>query len=320
MIAFVTHSPALRPAARGLALATCLWVCGAAGVASVTAQTPPSVSQAPVSQAPASQAPASQAPVSPAAAQSTARDPGAQDPAQPPEPVRLERYDPLESRPAFASIDQNSDDRLDVFEVRRALGNLDFGQFDLDRDGFHSFPEFDNCYRSATRAGGIFEFQPATPMRTPFDPTIPAVRTPGDQLLEIVDTNRNGRISSREFLVFQEFVATVSTPMVVTYESLDTDSSGVVEGAEIAVLFASLPGGGVPLLQRYAQDPRYLPHPYRLADKGGDGTLNADELSIALVVIDPTLARWSHRIVENADTTGDGALSRAELERAESGR
>ncbi len=220
----------------------------------------------------------------------------------------------------FAACDDNGDDRLDVFEASASFLGVDatepgsFRKLDLDADGKLHWDEFDARFRASLYSAKSFSVRVSRAVQKPIDPTgSDTVESREEIFVRLADSNHDTRISQRELLDFADKAELEPAP---DFALLDKDLSGQLSAAEFAALLGSLPNGGETLIRRYQSDPKTLPREYQRADLSRDGTIDGAELTEALAAIDPSLRRWSDRILKDADYSGNGRLDRAEIQRA----
>lgn len=241
---------------------------------------------------------------------------------QPPQRPPVERVvrgmaTETQSRNLFVGCDADADDRLDVFEAGAAIaivhGPRDvagFAEFDRDRDGFVSWPEFDRTLRQTLQRGAPFLVRPLRP-DAPTQPEA-ATATPQQLLLRLYDADADGEIGQEEFA---RFVRDTGLPPLLLLTNplaqLDADRNGKLSADELAPAMA-----GFPIVDP-KKDPRTtslrMPAPWGEADADRDGAIDADELAKALRRVDPRLAPWAAEILRAADKDRDGKLRGAEL-------
>lgn len=244
--------------------------------------------------------------------------------AQPQQPKRppLERVlrgvaTETQSRNLYVGCDADGDDRLDVFEAGAAIeivhGPRDvagFAEFDRDRDGFVSWPEFDRALRQTLQRGSPFRVRPLRP-DAPTQPEA-APSTPQQLLLRLYDANSDGEVDQAEFA---RFVGETGLPPLLLLTNplaqLDADRNGKLSADELAPALA-----GFPIVDP-KKDPRTtslrMPAPWGEADADHDGAIDADELAKVLRRVDPRLSPWAAEILRAADKDRDGKLRGAEL-------
>lgn len=244
---------------------------------------------------------------------SQASDPG-------PEVVSVFIYDQAQSRRLFASADRNADDRLDMSEAGVSLETVGgirdrvaFRRLDGNRDGFMSWQEFDAHLRSVLKEGGTFYLVPVRPSELEVRemPEDDPAASGAPSALERLDTDGNGTVSRSEI---GSLLAKAGLPptLISQFPVLDVDKSGELSAVEVIPL--------APVLARLGPPPGAvsgLPPRYRNADEDGDGQLNRDELEVCLIFLDPGLARWVDKVLQDADANGSGGLDQRELQRAD---
>lgn len=250
-------------------------------------------------------------------------------PAQERDVVVLNAYDEASSRLAFASVDRNADDRIDIFEFVQALDEAaastprETAAFRLldknDRDGFLNWPEFDQRVREALRLTGKFRYYPARVLPGT-GPSIGSedakalldART--ESLLTLLDADLSGTVSRDEFATLLT-VAGMPAANMVKFVEADADSDGQLDRKQLAKLIGLLPN--------LPRSPPVLPSSksfgilWRLADTDGDGEVSIAELEAVLRKHQIHLGRWADKIVTDADRSGDRRLGPAEVLAAE---
>jgi Ca2+-binding EF-hand superfamily protein len=233
-------------------------------------------------------------------------------------------YSESVSRDLFSACDADSDDRLDVFEASDALDavtepkdNQGFQRLDTDRDGFVSWPEFDQHFWTVVQRGGAFHVRPCrsfveqAPERQEARPASPL-----QGFLRMHDKNGNGGLDPEEL---DQMLRATNPPPSIGKElrSLDQDRSGRIEEAELAPWFELL-RGLVPGAGRASAAPSgSLPPPWQAGDLDLDGRIDDAELTAVLRRLDPALVRWAPHLLRALDTNGDGRLSPGELPQPE---
>ncbi|MBL8722730.1 MAG: hypothetical protein JNK49_01720 [Planctomycetes bacterium] len=229
-------------------------------------------------------------------------------------------YHEATSHELFFACDSDGDDRLDLFEACDALESLGdprdtsaYRRLDRDRDGFVSWPEFDQHFRSVVQRGGVLRVRPcrrlaadAVELRTA------TAATPIQQFLQLHDRNGDGGLDPDEI---DQFVRQSQLPPQVAAQlkALDLDRSGRVDEAELAPQFdtlrASLPSA--PPEARPAG--KGLPPEFAGCDTDGNSALDQAELAAALRRLDPALGTWAPVLLKALDTDRNGRLDAAEL-------
>ncbi len=234
------------------------------------------------------------------------------------DPQRQERryqgsYSESVSRDLFRACDEDSDDRLDLFEVvdafeavRTAGDHAGFARFDADRDGFVSWPEFDMRFRSSLASTGGFRVRTVRSFTMPDTP--PQKETPLRQFLRTFDADGDGSLSPTEIqtlLVGSGLPAALSATLMAS----DLDGSGSIDEAELAPWFQALPLAALGV----SSAPSPLPQPWSGGDEDKNGVIDARELQTVLRALDPGLLRWSAELFARLDADTDGNLTTKEL-------
>lgn len=231
-----------------------------------------------------------------------------------------ERYGEPRSLALFAACDRDSDDRLDVFEIRSAMVDLRdtrdasvFRRLDADSSGFLEWNEFDERFRTLVQRSGSFRVRPVhepVPLR---DPTVPvAEMDPTATVLRAVDTDGDGGLAASEFAAFLRKHAD-NDGLARHFDTLDLDRSGLLDEHEFAPVLQWVPDVFDQLIAAREDDRSAIPPDHRAADRNLDGVIDRDELRAALALLDPSLKRWTDRILTRADRTRNGTLGGAEL-------
>ena len=182
-----------------------------------------------------------------------------------------------------------------------------YARFDADRDGYVTWPEFDQRFRKGIEAGGTFRVRTSRPFTMPEAP--PQKATPLQQFLRTFDANGDGALSPSEIqklLTATGLPAALATPLLAS----DLDGSGTISETELAPWCQSLPLSG--LTQATGISP--LPRPWFDGDKDKDGSIDLEELRGVLRMLDPDLLRWAAALMQRLDANQDKKLSPAELQ------
>ena len=243
--------------------------------------------------------------------------PGMGDPSLRPRLGEVRRYrgaySESVSRELFRGCDGNSDDRLDVLETVDAFDLLPsprdhdgYARFDTDRDGFVTWPEFDQRFRKGLEVGGGFRVRTVRRLTMPEAP--PQKATPLQEFIKTFDKNGDGSLSPDEI---QKLLETAGMPptLAAPMARLDLDGSGSVSEVELAPWFESLPIAA--LVKSTGISP--LPQPWFEGDRDKDGAIDADELRAVLRALDPGLLRWTKKLFAKLDANADGKLDPKEL-------
>ncbi|MBL8755692.1 MAG: hypothetical protein JNK15_20520 [Planctomycetes bacterium] len=218
------------------------------------------------------------------------------------------------SRDLFGAADLDGDDRLDVFEAHDALEAMrdlrdhdGFARLDRDRDGFVSWPEFDQNLQKSLQGGGTFKIRLVRKLTA----TAPEARaaSPLQKFLQLHDSNGNGGLDPAEVDKFLR-ESELSPALGGQLKTLDHDRSGRLEEAELAPWFEQLPGKSPSDVGAPASP---LPPPWSTADGDRDGILDASEWKVLLRRLDPTLERIADDLLRLRDRNRDGKLQADEL-------
>lgn len=219
----------------------------------------------------------------------------------------------------FAACDRNGDDRLDLFEVRHCLVDLQatrdpsvFRRLDTDNSGFVEWPEFAERFKVSLGRAGRFQVQPyrePAAMRNPASPS--SEIDPSEQMLGALDGDGDGGLSRTEFTAFVRRMAG-NAELSNRFDALDTDRSGKLELAEFAPVLMFVPQ----VWQKMSASEdlrRAMPADFRGADRDLNGVIDRTELRGALTRLHPSLAHWTDVILNAADRSRNGTLGAAEL-------
>ena len=220
------------------------------------------------------------------------------------------------SRALFTACDANGDDRLSIFEAVRAIDNFGslrqperFRQLDADADGYLEWPEFDRRFRELTENGSSLRVRPvrSLPLQAGADLGLDRARARG--LLQVLDQDTNGVVSLEEA---KSLAGLSGLPIdeSALFRQLDRDGDARVTVEELMVVARDF---RLPTARPAPSTPQSLPAPYRIADSDGDGGLTLTEIESWLRRFDPALARWSKRILADADQNGSGTLGAVEI-------
>lgn len=235
-----------------------------------------------------------------------------------PPPLEARRYrgtySESVSRELFGACDGNGDDRLDVLEAVDAFDLLPsprdhkgYARFDPDRDGFVTWPEFDQRFRKSLETTGGFRIRTRRAFSMPEAP--PQKATALQKFLRAFDQDGDGELSPGEvqkMLSATGLPVTLAAPLMAT----DIDASGSISEAELAPWFQSLPLNQLPQVAGAST----LPRPWFDGDADKDGAIDLDELRSVLQTLDPGLLRWARELFQRLDLDGDGALRADELQ------
>ena len=245
----------------------------------------------------------------------------------PPLPAQIERryqgsYSEPVSRELFAACDLDGDDHLDVLEATDSFDSLrsprdvdGYARFDVDRDGFIDWPEFDARFRRGIENGGTFRVRTRRMLSPSTIPAPPLPPTPLRRFLQLHDTDRDGGLSGAEIDKLLE-VSGLPPTLAVQLRLLDLNGSGSIDETELAPWFELLPPAvraGGNLADPTATPATPLPPPWFAADKDGDGKIDGVELRSVLLRMDPLLARWDMALFGKLDRDRDNALPAADL-------
>lgn len=217
----------------------------------------------------------------------------------------------------FASVDTDSDDRLDIFEFEVGFGAIEdrairFREIDLDRDGWIDGFEFDARYRSQIERRSeftVFSSRPIFPLRDPAAPELSI--DPRRLIIRSIDFNEDEVVQKSEFGRFLREVR-LSQDLAEQFTILDLDRSGALDVDEFGTIAENIPG--VLDRARNQKDPRSsLPLDDRAADSNLDGVLDRSEIEDSLRLIHPSLGVHANRVLDDADRANDRRLGGPEL-------
>jgi len=259
---------------------------------------------------------------------------------RPGERTTIDSYSESRSRELFRACDADGDDRLDVFEATETIEGLGevkeaaaFRRIDNDRDGYITWPEFDQHYRSVLQTGRALRLRPARRLPAVTAPsTNTAVQKPQSQpavlrFLQLYDRNQDGGLDPAEVEAWVKQVE-LKPQLASQLRALDADRSGKLEATELELFFRNtgieslLPGmpvtaGPLPLpglpLTAGAAPAAPLPAPWNSTDLDQDGQLDRSELAHWLRQLDTGLVRWAGPILDRLDNNRDSKLQAAEL-------
>jgi Ca2+-binding EF-hand superfamily protein len=223
-------------------------------------------------------------------------------------------YSESVSRELFGACDGNSDDRLDVLEAVEAFDLLPsprdhqgYARFDPDRDGFVTWPEFDQRFRRSLETTGTFRIRTRRAFSMPDAP--PQKASALQKFLRAFDADGDGELSPVEV---QKMLAATGLPaaLAAPLMAADIDASGSISEAELAPWFQTLPLDQLPQVGESSS----LPRPWFDGDADKDGAIDLDELRAVLRTLDPGLLRWAPELFAKLDADGDGALGIVELQ------
>jgi Ca2+-binding EF-hand superfamily protein len=184
-----------------------------------------------------------------AAAQSPPPSRGGKPAAARPPEQRVVRGDCSEaqSRNLFAGCDADGDDRLDLFEAATAIDavrgvrDLDgFARFDVDRDGFIGWGEFDRVLRTTLDSGLPFRVNVVRPGAPATTEVKPLAAPPA--LLQEHDADGDGALDANEVAAALRRVdARLATWSAELLRALDLNRDGKLQAAELAPAPRSAP-------------------------------------------------------------------------------
>ena len=241
-------------------------------------------------------------------------------PTTPQNPERQEHsyqggYSLSRSHELFRACDANSDDRLDILETTDAFDMLGsakdhpgFARFDTDRDGFVTWPEFDQRFRKGLEHGGTFRVRTSRPFVLPDPPPQPL--TPLQKFMRLHDKDGDGSLSPSELT---DLLKQHGLPLelMATLMQSDRDLSKSIDEIEFAPVYQAL---GLPTTASTTNDASGLRQPWLGADADANQAIDPIELGALLRRLDPALLRWTKNLIEKLDKDRDGKLSAAELE------
>lgn len=219
----------------------------------------------------------------------------------------------------FAACDRNGDDRLDLFEVRHCLVDLQatrdpsvFRRLDTDNSGFVEWPEFAERFKVSLGRAGRFQVQPYRQPAAMRDPASPSSEIdPSEQMLGALDSDGDGGLSRAEFTAFVRRMAG-NAELTNRFAALDTDRSGKLELTEFAPVLMFVPQ----VWQKMSASEdlrRAMPADFRGADRDLNGVIDRAELRASLTRLHPSLGHWTDVILNAADRSRNGTLGAAEL-------
>jgi Ca2+-binding EF-hand superfamily protein len=227
-------------------------------------------------------------------------------------------YDESTSRELFRACDANSDDRLDIFETADAFEVLasprdlqGFARLDSDRDGYLTWPEFDQRFQKGLEHGGTFTVKTCRPYVLPEPPPQPL--TPLQKFIKLYDKDEDGGLSPTEITDLLKATGLPEAVGGILMQS-DLDKSGKVEEAELAPWFQNLPK---PAETDKSSATTSLKQPWLDADANLDQAIDAAELTALLRRLDPGLLRWTKSLIQKLDGNKDNKLSATELAKTE---
>ena len=240
-------------------------------------------------------------------------------PGAPQDPERQEHsyqngYSQSRSHELFRACDTNSDDRLDILETNDAFDVLisakdheGFARFDTDRDGFVTWPEFDQRFRKLLEHGGTFRVWTARPFALPEPPPQPL--SPLQKFMRLHDKDQDGSLSPSEIT---DLLKQYGMPpqLAVTLMQSDHDKSNSIDEIEMAPWYQNL---GLPVTTTNADEKGGLRQPWLEADSNANKAIDSIELDALLRKLDPALLRWTKQLISKLDLDGNGQLSAAEL-------
>ena len=233
------------------------------------------------------------------------------------ERVTVREYDQQRSVALFAACDGNSDDRLDVFEARAAFSGVGdpqdirwYRRLDQDRDGFLDWPEFDRFYRDLAQNGAPLHLTLARQLSASVTVASPLAGSDLRETIRVFDKDQDGQLDRDEV---NGALRAVGAPQgaAVLLQLVDTNRDGKFSEAEIAPHWDGLRGKSA--ITQLVGKPDEQKAALAALDLDANGAVSVAELARALRRIDPQLARWAPQIHEAADTDKDGALRGPEV-------
>ncbi len=233
------------------------------------------------------------------------------------ERVTVRDYDEQRSVAYFAACDSNSDDRLDVFEARSAFSSVGdpqdirwYRRLDQDRDGFLDWPEFDRYYRDLTQNGAALHLTLARALAPSVAVTAPLAGSDLRETIRVYDKDQDRQLDRAEA---SGALRALGAPQgaLALLQLVDSNRDGRFSEAELAPHWDGLRGKSI--LAQHIDKPDEKHAALAALDLDASGGVSVAELARALRRIDPQLARWATQIHEGADADKDGALRGEEV-------
>lgn len=224
--------------------------------------------------------------------------------------IAFDNYDERRSRAAFKACDQDGDDRLNVVEARLCLAGIGtaedlsgFQAFDLNRDGFLHWSEFDQRFKLTTKRGSTFRFLPARPFSDPSAGTrakgkqIPKEQHAAELVVAMANVDDDPHINRAEFIGLLKALGQPAS-LASSFDAVDLDKSGSLSKAEFVPVLSA-----VPFLAQLV-----LAQSSKTEDRTGPANL-----SRRLAGLHPSLQRWHQVVFRDADRNRNGMLEKNEL-------
>jgi Ca2+-binding EF-hand superfamily protein len=183
-------------------------------------------------------------------------------------------------------------------------------ELDKNHNGFVTFEEFDNWFKTQSSYGGEIVLAPKALGRSRFGISRLLELPPALQrFFGLLDLDLDERISPKEWSAVKPLLGNRADQ----FSELDKDLSGYLSMRELKPLLPLLVVFDKALKAVPAPKLRPLPLVMAAADLNADTRLDSREIKRALGRISPFLVRHSTRILRDADMDGDGSLAGKEV-------